>query len=45
VKVRYIRDGRLWAVVAADCGTWIAGLLTESNRAEYVARNGYEVVK
>jgi len=45
VKVRYLRDGRLWAVVAADCGTWLAGLLTEANRDAYVARNGYEVVE
>jgi len=44
MAVRFIRRGMLYAVVAADCGTWLAGLLTEANRAEHVARNGWRVV-
>lgn len=43
-RVRLIRDGALYAVLCADSGLWLAGLLSASNRAAYVARWGWEVV-
>ena len=43
-QVVFTRDGALYAVIDKETGIWLAGLLTEAARAEYVARNGYEVV-
>jgi hypothetical protein len=43
MKVRLRRDGVLWVVETID-GTWLAGLLCEAARSEYIRRNGYEVV-
>ena len=44
VKVRLRRDGVLWVVETLD-GVWLAGLLCEAARAEYIKRCGYEVVE
>lgn len=45
-RVRLIRDGQLYAVVCAETGLWLAGLLSEANRAAYLARwPGWEVVE
>lgn len=45
-RVRLIRDGALYAVVCADTGLWLAGLLSEKSRALYLARwPGWEVVE
>ena len=35
-RVRLTRDGRLYAVVCADTGLWLAGLLSEENRRLYL---------
>ena len=45
MKVRLSRVGGLWAVWHDETGLWLAGLMTEANRAEYIARNGFEVVR
>lgn len=37
-RVRLTRDGRLYAVICADTGLWLAGLLSAENRAAYLAR-------
>lgn len=44
MKVRFSHEIGLYAVRCAETGLWLAGLLTEANRAEYVKRNGWEVV-
>lgn len=35
-RVRLTRDGRLYAVICADTGLWLAGLLSEENRRLYL---------
>jgi hypothetical protein len=45
MRVRFARYQGLYAVLAVDFGDmWIAGLLTEAARDEYVRRNNFEVV-
>ena len=44
MPVRLTRHGPLYAVVAADCGTWLAGFVSEANRALYLTWGNYEVV-
>lgn len=44
MTVRLLRHGPLYAVVAADCGTWLCGFVSEANRALYLTWTGYEVV-
>lgn len=45
-RVRLIRDGALYAVICADTGLWLAGLLSAENRAAYLTRwPGWEVVE
>jgi len=44
-RVRLARDGRLYAVLCADTGLWLAGLLSAENRALYLSRwPAWEVV-
>ena len=43
-RVRLGKDGALFAVWDVATGLYLAGLLSEANRAEYLARNGWEVV-
>lgn len=46
LRVRLARLHGLYAVLAVDLDDmWLAGLLTEANRVEHVARNGWVVVK
>jgi hypothetical protein len=46
MRVRLIRDGALYAVVCADTGMWLAGLLSADNRALYLLWwPGWEVVQ
>jgi hypothetical protein len=45
-RVRLTRDARLYAVICADTGLWLAGLLSEENRALYLSWwPGWEVVE
>lgn len=45
-RVRLIRNGALFCVVCADTGLHLAGLLSEANRALYLAWwPGWEVVR
>ena len=45
MRVRFARLHGLYAVLAVDLNDmWIAGLLTEAARDEYVRRNNFEVV-
>lgn len=36
-RVRLARDGQLFAILDADDGTWLAGLLSAENRALYLS--------
>lgn len=35
-RVRLTRDGQLYAVICADTGLWLAGLLSEESRRLYL---------
>lgn len=44
-RVRLSREHGLYAVRCADTGLWLAGLLTDANRALYLSwQAGWEVV-
>lgn len=44
-RVHLRRDDQLYAVVCADTGVWLAGLLSAENRALYLSWwPGWEVV-
>jgi len=45
MRVVLSREFGLWVVRCAGCKTWIAGLMCEAGRSEYIKRNGYEVVR